>query len=120
LRFHMVLLRAAGNHLAMRIIEDNRIMTMMFSDPTGLPDDVRKIAEHCDKNLKLHGDIHEAVHRRDPKAARRAMTAHMRLAAKNMFARFDWLEKSQDRRGEVVPEYPESLRAAVRAIEQGE
>jgi DNA-binding GntR family transcriptional regulator len=120
LQFHMVLLRAAGNRLAMRIIEDHRIMTMMFGYRTGSPEDLTNRFGNCNKNLQIHRDIYDAVRRRDPKAARRAMAIHMRRAGKNILARFDWLQRPRDPESSLLRDYPESLREAVRAIECGE
>ena len=119
LQFHMTLLRAAGNRLAMRIIEDHRIMTMMFGNRTDSPGALGDSSGNSDRNFQVHRDIYEAVRRHDPKAARRAMAIHMRRAAKNILARFDWLQRPRDSENSLLPDYPESLREAVRAIERG-
>jgi DNA-binding GntR family transcriptional regulator len=120
LQFHMVLFHAAGNRLAMRVIEDNRIMTMMFGHRTGAPEASADWIAIRDKNLEVHKDIYEAVRRRDPKAARRAVAVHMKRARKSLLGRFDWLQQPHDAESDLVRDFPDSLREAVRAIECGE
>jgi DNA-binding GntR family transcriptional regulator len=119
LQFHMLLLRAAGNRLAMRIIEDHRIMTMMFGKPTGSPGAWDDFLGNIELNLRIHQDIYEAVRRRDPKAARRAMATHMHRARRNILSRFDWLQRPHEAQSGLLRDYPDSLREAVRAIERG-
>jgi DNA-binding GntR family transcriptional regulator len=120
LQFHMVLLRAAGNRLAMRVIEDNRIMTMMFGYRTDSPQTAANRMAARDKNLQVHRDIYEALCRRDPKAARQAMAVHMRRARKSLLARFDWLQRPDELERDLLRDFPDSLREAVRAIERGD
>jgi len=120
LQFHMMLLRAAGNRLAMRIIEDHRIMTMMFGNRTAPPETLPAPPEERDANLQVHRDIYDAVRRHDPKAARRAMAIHMRRAGKNILAHFDRLQRPRDPDGSFLAECPEALLRALRAIERGE
>jgi DNA-binding GntR family transcriptional regulator len=121
LQFHMVLLRAAGNRLAMRVIEDHRIMTMMFGHRTGSPEvwGTDRSGE-SDKNLEVHRSIYDAVRRHDPQTARRAMALHMRRAGRNILAHFDWLQRPCDAESSLLRDYPESLRETIRAIERGE
>jgi DNA-binding GntR family transcriptional regulator len=116
--FHMVLLRAAGNRLAMRVIEDNRIMTMMFGHRTDSPKSWADRGVWRDANLQVHKDIFEAVRRHDPKAARRAMAIHMHRAGKTMLARFDWLQQPPDSNSSLLRDFPDSLREAIRSIER--
>ncbi len=120
LQFHMTLLRAAGNRLAMRIIEDYRIMTRMFGRRSTTPEVLDDGAVDIDKNLEIHRGIYEAVGRRDPKAARRAMAVHMRIAGKSILAWFDSLHRPSDTDSGYSSEYPDALRKALRAIERGE
>jgi DNA-binding GntR family transcriptional regulator len=119
LQFHMMLLRAAGNRLAMRIIEDHRIMTMMFGNRTGSLETLSGWEDECVQNLQVHRDIYDAVRRRDAKAARRAMIVHMRRARKNILSQFDRSQRPSDA-GRGFLAAPESLRQAIRAIERGE
>jgi DNA-binding GntR family transcriptional regulator len=118
LAFHMVLLRAAGNRRVIRIIGDTRVMTQMFGYRTDSPlawDDPVAFGR---ENLRVHRDIYEAVSRRDPKVARRAMTAHMKRAGRNMLARFDWLQRQSSFGSDSSGEFPDSMRDFVRDIQQ--
>lgn len=120
LQFHMVLFRAAGNRLAMRVIEDNRIMTMMFGHRVDWPKVLADRTLDQQLNFRVHKDIYDAIRRRDPKAARRAMAAHMRRARKNLLGRFDWLQQPRESESHLERDYPESVREAVRAIVRGQ
>jgi DNA-binding GntR family transcriptional regulator len=116
LQFHMVLYRAAGNRLALRVIEDNRIMTMMFGHHVDLPKMVEDRISDREKNFQVHKDIFDAVRLRDPKAARRAMAVHMRRARKNLLAGFDWAPQPSDSESNLLRDYPESVQEAIRTI----
>jgi len=58
------------------------------------------------------------VRRRDTKAARRAMAVHMRIAGKNMLARFDWLQRQSDLSSPQAGDFPDMVRDLVRNIQQ--
>ena len=93
LEFHMTILRSAGNRRVIRIIQDTRIMTFMFGyradDPIIWSDPCAFRA----RNLKVHGEIYDAMRLRDAKAAKKAMAAHMRQAGKLLLERFDRLAR---------------------------
>jgi DNA-binding GntR family transcriptional regulator len=102
LEFHMTILRSAGNRRAIQVIQDLRVMTYMFGyrndDPLLMSDPAAFVA----RNLRVHGDIYEAVRRRDAKAAKKAMAIHMRQAGKTVLARFDRLTRG-DLQDEAAP-----------------
>ena len=118
LAFHTVLLRAAGNRRVIRVIQDMHIMTQMFGYRTDPPAAWADPAAFAAENLRVHEDIYEAVRGHDPKAARRAMVAHMRRAGKNMLARFDWLQRQEGLDSSSVGDFPESMRELVRGIQR--
>jgi DNA-binding GntR family transcriptional regulator len=120
LRFHMVLFRAAGNRLALRVIEDNRIMTLMFCRRVESPGILEDRSADHEKNFQVHKDIHDAVCRRDPKAARRAMAMHMRRARKNLLDHFDGMPRPRESESRLPEDFPESARDAVLAIVRGQ
>jgi len=120
LQFHMTLLRAAGNRLAMRIIEGHRIMTMMFGNRAAPAETPPAPTAECALDLKVHRNIYEAIRRHDPKAARRAMAIHMRRAGKNILAHFDRSQRPRDPDTSFLAECPEALVKALRAIERGD
>jgi DNA-binding GntR family transcriptional regulator len=123
LAFHTLLFRAAGNRRAFRAMEDAEVMLPLFSQRTDTPGEwadkglvVRKIAE---KVLEMHKAVYEAIHRRDPKAARRAMRSHMRFTAKRRLARFDWLQR-QEHISEVALDIPESMSGMIAGVQRDE
>jgi len=118
LAFHMVLLRAAGNRHVIRAIENARVMTHMFGYRNDTPATWSNPAAFGAESLRFHKDIYEAVRRRDPKSARRAMAAHMRQTRKNLLARFDWIQRQSDVDNRLIEEFPDSMREAVRDIQQ--
>jgi DNA-binding GntR family transcriptional regulator len=85
LAFHMLLFRIAGNCRAIRAIEDTHTMIRMFGRRTTL----------TVQNLRMHKDIYEAIRRQDAKAARRAMSLHIRRAGRDLLARFDRLQRHE-------------------------
>jgi DNA-binding GntR family transcriptional regulator len=86
LAFHMHLFRAAGNRRALRAIEDTHTMIRMFGER----------ATFTARNLQVHKDIYEAIRRHDSRAARRAMSTHMRRAGRRLLARFDRFQRHED------------------------
>jgi hypothetical protein len=114
----MVLLRAAANRRVIRVIQDTHVMTQMFGYRTDTPAAWVDPPAFAAENLRVHRDVYEAVCRRDPKAARRAMAAHMRRARKNMLDRFDWLRRQGDLDSSPAGEFPESMRQLVGGIQR--
>jgi DNA-binding GntR family transcriptional regulator len=117
LAFHMLLFRAAGNCRAIRAVEDTHVMIRMFGQRVDNPTAWADPASYTAKNLQVHRDVYEAVRRHDPKAARRAMSIHMRRAGKNLLARFDWLQRHSDAGEPRTDDFPDSMRESVRDIQ---
>jgi DNA-binding GntR family transcriptional regulator len=117
LAFHMLLFRAAGNLRAIRAMEDTHVMIRMFGQRVDDPAAWAQPAAFTAANLQVHKDVYEAVRRHDPKAARRAMSVHMRRAGKNMLARFDWLQRHSDATATRAEEFPDSMQESVRDIQ---
>ena len=60
----------------------------------------------------------EVAHQHDAKAAKRAMTIHMKRAEKNSLASFDWLEQERLAGSQRSREFPDSLWQQVLEIER--
>jgi DNA-binding GntR family transcriptional regulator len=123
LAFHTLLFRAAGNRRAFHAMEDAEVMLPLFGQRTDTPAEwadkgsvTRKIAE---KVLELHKAVYEAIHRRDPKAARLAMRNHMQYTAKRRLARFDWLQR-QEHVSELALDLPESMSGMIEDVQRDE
>jgi DNA-binding GntR family transcriptional regulator len=99
LAFHMLLFRAAGNRRAIRAIEDTHVMIRMFAGP----------AVFAVRNLQVHTDIYEAVRRHDSKAARRAMSLHMRRAGRRLLGHFDRRQRHADVGGDTAEDSLDSM-----------
>ncbi len=118
LAFHIAIFKAAGNARAIRVLQDTRSLTQMFGHRTDHPAAWADPAAFAEQNLRVHRDVYEAICRHDPKAARRAMANHMRLARKNVLARYDWLKRQTSVEHALAEDFPESMRARVRDIER--
>jgi DNA-binding GntR family transcriptional regulator len=118
LAFHMVLLRAAGNRHVIRAIENARVMTHMFGYRNDTPTTWSDPATFGSTSLGFHKDIYEAIRRRDPKSARRAMAAHMRHTRKHLLARYDWIQRQSNVDNRLLEEFPDSMREAVHDIQR--
>jgi len=117
LAFHMLLFRAAGNLRAIRAMEDMHVMMKMFGRRVDNPSAWANSAAFTAENLQVHKEVYEAVLKHDAKAARKAMHLHMRRAGKNMLARFDWLQRHRDEGKSPTEEFPDSMEASVRDIQ---
>ena len=95
LAFHTLLLRVAGNRLAIRAMEDAHVMTWMFRQHVDTSMTRGCLVTFVAGNLQVHGDIYEAVRRHNAKAARRAMKVHMRRTRKNILDGMDGLQRQQ-------------------------
>ena len=72
LEFHLAIARAAHNHLLYNVYQRLRRILRELIARVVVVDD----AEHMPGAFQSHVPIFEAIRARDPKAARRAMTAH--------------------------------------------
>ena len=95
LALHMVLLRAAGNQRLMKMICDARLMTRLFAYTFNAGQTMEQLASNYRENYRVHRELVDAVKRKDPKAARKAMNLHMRRGRENLRTLFDFLESSQ-------------------------
>jgi DNA-binding GntR family transcriptional regulator len=118
LAFHMSIFKAAGNARAIRVLQDTRSLTQMFGRRTDHPAAWANPRGFADENLRVHEHVYQAICRHDPKAARRAMAVHMRVARKNVLARYDWLHRQGNVQESFAEEFPDSMRDAVRDIQQ--
>lgn len=118
LGFHMLLFRAAGNRRAIRAVGETQVMIQMFGHRVDNPTAWANPAAYIADNLRVHRDVYEAVRRRDAKAARRAMSIHMRRAGKNMLARFDWFQRHKDVTKVEANDFSSSMQDSVRAVQR--
>ncbi len=116
LAFHIAILRAARNRWVFKVMEDTNVMTRMFGHRSDRPDTCSDIATYMSENLEVHCQIFSAIRVHDPKAARRAMAAHMRRAERNMLARYDWLIEESHKGEKKVQDFPQSFRDNVKTI----
>ncbi len=117
LAFHMGILRAARNRWVFKVLEDTSVMTRMFAHRSDRPDNWADFITFLKENFDVHAAIYDAVRRHDPKAARKAMTAHMRRARRNMLARYDWLQSQKDTDSSFAKEFSEAVRRQVLQIQ---
>ncbi len=117
LEFHLSIFKAAGNARAIRVLQDTRSLTQMFGRRTDHPAAWANPRGFANENLRVHQDVYDAICRHDPKGARRAMAAHMRMARKNVLARYDWLQRQGTVEKSYSDEFPDSIRDAVREIQ---
>lgn len=113
LNFHMTILRAARNRWVVKVLEDTNVMTRMFGYRSDHPKSWSNLETFTLENYKVHREIFSAIRSHDPKAARRAMSAHMRRAKRNMLARFDWLHEQTQRSEAEVKDFPQSFRERI-------
>ncbi len=79
LAFHLLLLTAAGNQLAMKIVNDVHMRNRVYGYRTH-----RRDLRHLSRVLLLHGRIARAVHNRDARAARYWMRHHVRASLRDV------------------------------------
>lgn len=111
--FHMTILRAARNRWVVKVLEDTKVMTRMFGYRSDRPENWGNLATFTTENYEVHSEIFSAIRSHDAKAARRAMSAHMRRARRNMLARFDWLHEQTNTDDVGAQEFPQSLRERI-------
>lgn len=82
--FHVMLLRASGNHRMMKIVADSRVLIRIFS---------ARRQEHnlavLRETYRFHSQILEAVKNRDPRAAAAAMTEHLEASKRETLEHYD-------------------------------
>ena len=84
LAFHLLLLRAADNQSALKIVADTHVRNRVFGYRTHQRD-----LHHLAWVWLVHARIARAVRRRDPKQARYWMRRHIRLSLRDALEAFD-------------------------------
>jgi DNA-binding GntR family transcriptional regulator len=82
-QFHRVILTIADNARALRIVEDDRMLTRKAQYPS------EASVAHVARTLLQHWRILQALEQGDPRAARRAMSRHIRTATRAALRRLD-------------------------------
>lgn len=118
LAFHRLILHVGGNGRVIKVVNDLRILTRMFGFRADDPARWNDVTVYFAENYQVHEDVCTAIVRRDAKAARQAMRAHMRLARRSLLARFDFMQRRHDVDDPLTQELPDSLREQIRVIEQ--
>jgi DNA-binding GntR family transcriptional regulator len=90
LSFHLLLLRAAGNRMALQIFAEAQIRDRVFGYRSH-----RRDLHHVAWVWLAHARIARAVQRRDARAARLAMRRHIRASLREAVAAFDQKLASQ-------------------------
>jgi DNA-binding GntR family transcriptional regulator len=82
--FHVMLLRASGNHRMMRIIADSRVLIRIFSS---------RRQEHnlaiLRETHQFHSQILEAIRNEDPPTATAAMAEHIQASKRETLEHYD-------------------------------
>jgi DNA-binding GntR family transcriptional regulator len=99
--FHVMLLRASGNHRMMRIVADSRVLIRIFS---------ARRQEHnlavLRETYRFHSHILEAVKSRDPEAASVAMTDHIQTSKRETLEHYDRVHAEPGARAAIgLPEH---------------
>lgn len=83
--FHAIILDAAGNRIARQFFETAQILSLVFSwNHMQVP--TARLAKRVVPTAKQHRRIEQAIRRADPKAASRAMKAHIAGMARRILA----------------------------------
>jgi DNA-binding GntR family transcriptional regulator len=109
--FHVMLLRASGNHRMMRIVADSRVLLRIFSSHR----QEHNLAVLRD-TYRFHSQILEAVKSGDPAAATAAMAAHIQASKQQTLEHFDHVYAEPG--GRTPPALPEHLLDELNRITQ--
>jgi DNA-binding GntR family transcriptional regulator len=111
LGFHLMLLRAAGNHRMMKIVSDSRLLTGIFG--TQRQAHTRSVLEQTHRE---HQTILDAVEKGDAKAASRAMAEHIHASKQQALAAYDQARIDHDARS-IPLAMPQQLVAEIDRIQ---
>jgi len=111
-----VLLHAAGNRQVVEVIGDATMR--IFGYCPHYSEELLDLPEFFAGNYKVHQSVYLALSRRDPKASRRAMVAHMRRARKNILVQFEWYCKQHGIGSRAVDDPAEAVRQLIGNTEQ--
>jgi len=84
MRFHMLLLRAAGNHRILKVVRDTRLMIRIFHTQREGHD-----VEQLREIYRFHKEILDAVQRRDAGQAMNLSGEHIRQSCKERLEAYD-------------------------------
>jgi len=84
MRFHRLVIRAAGNRYMSKILDDTRLLSRIFRSEVWVYDRTT-LAE----SNRFHGRLLEALRQRDGEAARRVTVEAMQVARRNAVERFE-------------------------------
>jgi DNA-binding GntR family transcriptional regulator len=110
--FHLLLLRAAGNRRAIKVVNDLHLMTRIFGHRNeGRPlGDLRHMCEY-------HGAIVDALRRRDGAAARRLIIEHIRVGCQTALRAFDEHRLNMDATQDSSLSFPNDLQERLQDLE---
>lgn len=110
--FHLVLLRAAGNRRALKIVSELRLMTHVFGhhDAGRSIEDLQRICEE-------HRRLLDALRKGNADAAREVLVAHLRQGCERALKAYDRRRLHEDTQQQVGLTYPDALRERIHAIE---
>jgi len=88
--FHEGIVRAANNRRIVKIVADANILALAMSFPKDSP---RGALPSMERAFREHKRIFQALKRRDPQAARRAMTDHLTRVRASTLAYYDYVDR---------------------------
>jgi DNA-binding GntR family transcriptional regulator len=110
--FHLVILRAAGNGRAIKVIGNLQVMSRIFGHRnSGRP--LSDLQQMCD----THAAIIDALRRRDAAKARELLVAHIRLGCQTALQAFDNYRLSMEGAQSSNLAFPEELQKLLRSME---
>ena len=83
--FHTTILAAANNRVAQQFFENGQVITLVVTW-NHLQTDLSKVAARIRPSVKQHRQIYDAIRRRDPVAAKKAMRSHISGMSKRVLA----------------------------------
>ncbi len=113
LKFHLLLMRAANNRTAMKIVTDRRIRDCVFGDSSH-----HRTLEHVINVCKIHSRIARAVLRGDAKTARIWMRRHIRGSLRDALIALEEWQTHRTPRGSVPGEVSAILEEVVKQLSQ--
>lgn len=113
--FHMLVLRASGNHLVIRSVADMHLMSRVWGGDRGDP---KKISLRIwADSWREHVRIYRAIRRRDGAAAARWMSVHLHNATVAALKNYD--QQCRVEGAEAVGyEWPEEVRRAITQFDE--
>jgi len=109
LKFHLLLLKAANNRTALKIVTDRRIRDCAFGDSSH-----HRTLSHVAQVWLVHARIARAVRRKDAKAARHWMRQHIRGSLRDALTALKEWQTNRTPRSSVPSEVSALLEEVVR------